>query len=122
MHELSICESLLDTVERVADQHAAASVERIVVTIGPLSGVEADLLQHAYPLVAAGTIAAEAELVIETAGIVVRCEQCAAESTAAPNDLSCDNCGGFRTRVVHGDELLLQTVELRSAASLNPTH
>ena len=62
MHELSVCLSLLDEVKRVARENNAGSVTRIVVKIGPLSGVEPDLLRNAYPIAAAGTIAEEAEL------------------------------------------------------------
>ena len=43
MHELSVCLSLLDQVERIAREHGADRVVRIVLRIGPLSGVEAPL-------------------------------------------------------------------------------
>ena len=65
MHELAVCQSLLEEVKRVARENGAASVTRIVLKVGPLSGVEADLLRNAYPLAAAGTIAEDAELEIE---------------------------------------------------------
>lgn len=112
MHELSVCLSLLDQVRAIAHEHGAGSVIRIEVRVGPLSGVEAELLKHAYPLAVAGTIAEDAELVIENADVVVRCEQCGAESRAAPNRLICASCGDYRTSVVSGDELILQRVEL----------
>ncbi len=112
MHEYSVCLALMEQVERVAREHGAGRVERIVLKIGPLSGVEAPLLQHAWPLVAAGTLAADAELVTETAPVVVRCTQCGAESEAAPNRLLCGQCGDFRTRLVSGDEMLLASLEL----------
>ena len=66
MHELSVCIALLDSVQRLAAEHASPGVAKIVLRIGPLSGVEADLLRNAYPIAAAGTIAEDAELVIET--------------------------------------------------------
>lgn len=112
MHELSVCLSLLDQVRAIAHEHDAGAVTRIEVKVGPLSGVEAELLQHAYPLAVAGTIAENAELVIETADIVVRCDQCGVESAAAANRLLCGSCGDYRTSIVSGDELILQRVEL----------
>jgi hydrogenase nickel incorporation protein HypA/HybF len=66
MHELSVCLSLIEEVKRVAHQNGAGTVTRIIVKVGPLSGVEPDLLQNAYPLAAAGTIAENAELEIRT--------------------------------------------------------
>jgi hydrogenase nickel incorporation protein HypA/HybF len=112
MHELSVCLALLDQVEAIARQHHATRVERIVLRIGPLSGVEAPLLQNAYPLAAAGTVAEKAELAIETAPVRVRCRECDAESAATPNRLLCGQCGGFRTDLIGGDEMLLAHLEL----------
>lgn len=120
MHELSVCIALLDSVQRVASEHRAPGVTKIVLKIGPLSGIEPHLLRNAYPLAAAGTIAADAELVIETDAVVVRCTACGAESAASPNRLLCGECGDFRTRLISGDQMTLQTVELLAAAS--PDH
>jgi len=116
MHELSVCNAILDQVESIAREHGASSVSGIVLRIGPLSGVEADLLRRAYPLAAAGTVAADASLVIEQADIIVRCTQCNTESTVQPNRLLCASCGDFRTRIISGDELILQRVELDNMA------
>jgi hydrogenase nickel incorporation protein HypA/HybF len=112
MHELSICQSLLDQVEGIARQHGASRVERILLQVGPLAGLEPALLMSAWPLAAAGTIAETAELVIEPAPVRVSCLDCLAESAATPNRLLCAACGGFRTRLISGDELLLARVEL----------
>jgi hydrogenase nickel incorporation protein HypA/HybF len=112
MHELSICQALLDQVERIAAENGANAVERILLRVGPLSGVEGSLLQHAYPLAAAGTIAENAELVIEAAPVRVACSDCGAETDAIPNRLLCGDCGSYKTRLVSGDELLLANLEL----------
>lgn len=112
MHELSICQALLDQVERIAQEHGASRVERILLQVGPLSGVEPLLLQHAYPLAAAGTVAEHATLVIEPAPVRVRCSDCGSECDAAPNRLLCAACGGWRTRLISGDQMLLAKLEL----------
>ena len=112
MHELSVCTALMEQVERIAREHQAGRVERIVLQVGPLSGVEPPLLKRAWPLVSIGTVAEEAELVIETAAVEVRCTQCGAVSEVAPNRLLCTACGDFRTRLVSGDEMLLANMEL----------
>ncbi|NEV63891.1 hydrogenase maturation nickel metallochaperone HypA [Thiorhodococcus minor] len=112
MHELSLCQALLDQVERVAKDHRATRVDRILLKVGPLSGVEPSLLKHAYPLAATGTIAEAAELVIEPAEVRVHCLDCGAETDAQPNRLLCGSCGSFKTRLVSGDEMLLANLEL----------
>jgi hydrogenase nickel incorporation protein HypA/HybF len=40
MHELSLCEDLMDQVMTIAKAHHAEKVIRIIVRIGPLSGIE----------------------------------------------------------------------------------
>lgn len=112
MHELSICIALMREVQRIAHEHAAGRVDRIVVQIGPLSGVETRLLEHAWPLAASNTVAEEAELVIENGPVKVRCTRCDTVSEVAPNRLICAACGDFRTQLVSGDEMLLANLEL----------
>lgn len=117
MHEMSVCLSLLQQVEKIAAEHQASGVAKILLKIGPLSGVEADLLQRAYPVAVAGTIAENAELVIDTSEVVVRCTECGSTSNVPPNRLLCGECGDFRTQIVSGDEMTLQSIELEAAAA-----
>jgi hydrogenase nickel incorporation protein HypA/HybF len=114
MHELSVCLSILDQVRSIAAERNADRVQRIELRIGPLSGVEADLLRNAWPMASAGTIAVDAELLIDEADIVVRCGTCGAETPARANRLVCSECGDFRTTVISGDEMILQRVELET--------
>lgn len=116
MHELAICQALMNQVENIAAERNARSVVSIVVGMGPLSGVEAQLLKHAYPVASAGTVAEGAELVIENLPVRIKCTQCGSESDALPNKLVCKACGDWRTTLISGDELMLMRVELETAA------
>lgn len=116
MHELSVCLALLAQVERVAAEQGADNVLAIHIRVGPLSGVEPALLRHAWPLAAASSSAAGARLDILTGEIRVSCTQCRHESVVSPNRLLCAHCGDFRTRVLQGDDLLLERVELGNVA------
>ncbi|MGD2160758.1 MAG: hydrogenase maturation nickel metallochaperone HypA [Gammaproteobacteria bacterium] len=118
MHELAICQALMNQVENIAAERNARSVVSIVIGMGPLSGVEAQLLKHAYPVASAGTVAEGAELVIENLPVRVSCSQCGTESDALPNKLVCKTCGDWRTTVISGDELMLMSVELERNAEL----
>jgi hydrogenase nickel incorporation protein HypA/HybF len=115
MHELSICQALLEQVELIARQHGAG-VERVHLAVGPLSGVEPDLLERAYSLACAGTSAENSSLFIEQAPVRVRCTTCGAESVASPSCLSCAACGDWHTTLAAGDELVLLRVELKRNA------
>lgn len=117
MHELSVCQAMMAQVEAIAAREGARSVASITIQIGPLSGVVPELLQQAFTIARAGTLAAEAELLTERQPISVRCLECDAESEAEPSRLVCAACGSYRTQVVSGDELLLASVELDLADS-----
>jgi len=112
VHELSICQALIDEVAKIAASVDARTVGRITLEVGPLSGVEPELLARAFEVARTGTCAAEAELSIAVPDIVVRCSDCDATSPAQVNRLLCASCGGYRTRVLEGDGLKLRAVEL----------
>ena len=116
MHELSVCQGLLTQVDEIARREDAERIDLIRLRIGPLSGVVPELLQNAFSIAQAGTIAAGATLVIDQLPIRVQCTQCGAESDATVNRLLCGRCGDFRTRLLSGDELVLASVELTRRA------
>jgi hydrogenase nickel incorporation protein HypA/HybF len=115
VHELSVCQALVQQLETVSAANGGGTVALVRLRIGPLSGVEGPLLQRAFPRATAGTIAEGAELVIETAGVVVQCNECGATSDATPNRMLCGACNSYRVRMVSGDEMLLESVELETA-------
>jgi hydrogenase nickel incorporation protein HypA/HybF len=113
MHELAICQALISQVEDVVRERSAR-VKRVLVGIGPLSGVEPRLLEDAYPLASAGTCADGSQLATEQISVRVRCRTCKFESDAEPNRLLCGACGDWRTDLLSGDELMLLRVELET--------
>ncbi len=112
MHELSVCNALVTQVELIAAQNQAGRVTRIELEVGPLSGVEPELLRRAYPLAIAGTVAADAELVIDIPDVVVYCTECEIESSVPSNRLLCGRCADYRTQIISGEELILKRLEL----------
>lgn len=117
MHELSICQSLLAQVDDLAKENSARRVLSVVLGVGPLSGVEPELLKQAYPIAVAGSVAEGSDLEIESRPVRVSCNQCGAESDASANRLVCRHCGDWRTRLVSGDELLLVRIEFEREKS-----
>jgi hydrogenase nickel incorporation protein HypA/HybF len=117
VHELSICQALLSQVTDIAVGYrtaglAQATVDKITIEIGPLSGVDPSLLRSAFDVMRARGCAAAAELVIEPVVVQVECVACGTISAAAANRLICAQCGGYRTSIVSGQELRLLRVEM----------
>ncbi len=120
MHELAICQALIDQVTSVARSNGARKVSEILLDIGPLAGVEPDLLANAFPVASAGTVAEGAVLNVTPAPVRVWCRSCELESDAKVNRLVCGQCGDWRTELRSGDELLLRSVVLEDAKSDPP--
>lgn len=112
MHELAICQGLINQLDRIAAENNARQVEKIYLHIGPLSGVVPELLQSAFSIASADTVADQAQLIIEAMPIRIYCSQCDSESDVRANRLVCAQCGNWQTTLISGDELLLQRVEL----------
>jgi len=112
VHELAVCQALIDQVEEIALRERADQVLSIHLGIGPLSGVEPQLLEQAFSIARAGGVAAGAELLIDNLPVQVSCDQCGQTTDALPARLLCGACGNWRTRLVSGDELQLLHVEL----------
>ncbi len=116
MHELSICESVLKQMVAIAGSGNASGVLSITLRVGPLSGVEPELLRAAFPLVAHGTPCEATRIEIETIPVLVQCKNCLAMSEVPPNRLVCASCGTWRVAVRSGDEMLLARVELHGGS------
>ncbi|MBX5455018.1 MAG: hydrogenase maturation nickel metallochaperone HypA [Acidobacteriia bacterium] len=112
MHELALCQELIAEVTRIAAAHDAVGASRILVMLGPLSGVEAPLLKRAFLVARVGTVAEEATLEIEQQPLSVRCTVCGAKSEVTPTNLLCRTCGAWQVEILEGDALLLKSVEL----------
>lgn len=111
MHELSICQALIGQLEELAARESARQVARVQLGIGPLSGVEPQLLSQAYPVAAAGSVAQDAQLDIRPQPVRVHCPECGRDSEVSANRLLCTHCGNWRTQLLSGDELILMQVE-----------
>ena len=112
MHELSLCQNLIDQLTGLTHRNEAIAVARIEVQVGVLSGVEAQLLQSAFTLSKLGTVAETAELVTTVIAPRVVCLSCRAEAEVPPNNLCCPACDSQVTELVRGHELILARVEL----------
>ena len=112
MHELSLCQDLMDQVTELACKHKARAVSSVKVQIGQLAGVEPLLLESAFTIARAGTVAEHAVMITEVVAPLVICNGCGTESEVTPSSLLCLACGGNDTRLVRGNELILARVEL----------
>ena len=109
MHEYSLVAALARRVEEEARARGATAVTGLRVRIGALAGVEPALLESAFTLCREGLLAG-ASLEIETAEAAWACPRCGG-AIAAGSALRCAACD-VPARLVSGDELLLERIEM----------
>jgi hydrogenase nickel incorporation protein HypA/HybF len=112
MHEYSIVQALVDRIEEEARAHGARSVERVVLRIGDLSGVEVELLQTAYLTFRERTVCEHAPLEIACVPPVWSCRRCG-RRVWEDGPLRCE-CGGT-PELRQGDEIVLDKLEMEVA-------
>jgi hydrogenase nickel incorporation protein HypA/HybF len=110
VHEYSIVQALLERVEAEARARHAIAVDRLVVRIGELSGVEVELLRTAYLTFRERTICARAPIEIEAVPAEWTCRACGA-IVPRGGPLRCAACGGAAA-LARGDEIVLERIEM----------
>ena len=114
MHELSIA----DAIVRIACAHAGGSrIESVEVRVGHLRQVVPDALEFAFALVAEGTEAAGAELILEEVPAAGRCRACGTHTEFDGFPLACQGCGGLDVELVRGEELLVDALTMEGVPS-----
>jgi len=112
MHELSVAESIADSVRRHPALQGGRKVRRIGVQVGDTSGVNAEALDFCFTIVVRGTELDGAALDLERVPVRFRCETCGHEFEPVEFNPRCPACGGERGRLAGGDELSLAYLEL----------
>lgn len=116
MHELSIVEAVIEQVdEEVRRAGAEGKVAKLELSIGRLSGVNAESIRFAFELLAPNTILSGAEIVIHEPKAVCRCNSCHAETEIDDLTLKCPRCSSDDIAIEGGREMLLQSIDVEDA-------
>lgn len=113
MHELSLCQAILDHVEGRA---GGRPVRRVEVRIGHLRQVVPDSLLFSWEMLTEGTARAGCELVVEHVPAVVHCRRCGADTTLAWPILVCASCEGDDVELRSGEELQVAWLDVAEGA------
>lgn len=120
MHELSIAQSILETVQReMADRHWPAVTE-IGVQVGALSGVLPDALQFSFDAIVAETPLAGCRLKIEPVPAQGQCLRCEQVFDVEQLFFACPACASGEVQVRRGYELDIAYLEVEEEAVLVP--
>jgi hydrogenase nickel incorporation protein HypA/HybF len=114
MHELSIAESILEAVRKELASRPGARPTRVGLRIGELAAVDVDSLTFCFEAVLKGT---EWESLVLDARVCAQrrvCKDCGGEFAVVENNASCPECAGANTRMIGGDELDFDYLEVET--------
>ncbi|HEV7898430.1 MAG TPA: hydrogenase maturation nickel metallochaperone HypA [Planosporangium sp.] len=114
MHEIGLCESFLDAVERRADGRRVTGVR---LRIGALHRVVEPALAQAFAMVSTGTVAEGAAVELVTVPVRLACASCERESEGTDPLPLCPGCGAPDPKLVAGDELILESIRVAEGVS-----
>ncbi len=113
MHEASIAISLIKTVSDLCQQEGYNSIESVRLNVGKAAGILPDALLFAFDVAKAGTLASQAELIIEYVLLGGFCRECGSQFESEERYIfSCPDCKSSTIKITRGDELQIIDMEV----------
>ncbi|WP_456797374.1 hydrogenase maturation nickel metallochaperone HypA [Bradyrhizobium sp. USDA 4473] len=112
MHEMALCQSIIEIVEEEAHRRSFSVVRSICLEIGALSHVAPQAIRFCFAVVAMRTIAEGTALrIIERPG-EAWCMSCSKSVEIARRDEGCPCCGSYQLQVTAGEEMRVKELEI----------
>lgn len=113
MHELSLVGALIEQVQGEVEQaKVSGKIHRVEISVGRLSGANADCLRFAFHLLTANTPLENAEIVIHEPQAICRCQDCNARVEIDQLVVQCPRCASSAITIEGGRELMLQSIDV----------
>jgi hydrogenase nickel incorporation protein HypA/HybF len=118
MHEFSLVRSLLTQVDATvfdsSEDSNRISVRSIVVSCGPLSGVEPLLVREAFDVLKLeqAKLPSDCRLEILDEPLCAVCESCDKETIVENFHFQCSSCGSDALQITSGDAFKLLRIEI----------
>lgn len=121
MHELAVAHEILTLVQQHVPPDRAAQARAVRVRVGDLSGIVGPSLEFCFDAIVAGTPWKDARLVVERVPARAGCLDCGAVGETAGLGAGCPRCGGTTLRLVAGQELHVDAVDLDDDGDAAPS-
>ncbi len=112
MHEMSLCESVLQILESEAGRQGFSRVKAVWLEIGELSSVEIDAMRFSYDVVTRNSLADGSTLEIIRVPGTAWCMQCAQSVNIKQRFDACPDCGSYQLQVTGGEEMRIKELEV----------
>jgi len=110
MHELSVVQSMMKIIQKAS---RGREVTKLVVKIGKMSGIEPYFLKESFDFFKENTVCKNAEMQIIEVDIKIKCFECEGESKIEGFDFHCPLCGSEKTKIISGEEMHIEYIEVK---------
>jgi hydrogenase nickel incorporation protein HypA/HybF len=112
MHEMSLCEGVLQLLETESRTQGFKKVKTVWLEIGVLSSVDPQALLFCFDVATRNSIAEGAKLKIISIAGTAWCMQCSESVTIKKRFDECPQCGSHQLQVTGGDEMKVKELEV----------
>ncbi|MBI5824375.1 MAG: hydrogenase maturation nickel metallochaperone HypA [Chloroflexi bacterium] len=112
MHELPVTESLLKIALQHAEKAGAKRITDLHIVIGDLASMVDDSIQFYWDIIAKDTLAEGATLHFRRVRAELQCMTCFEKYHPNRDELICPKCGGVGAKIIAGEELALESIDV----------
>ncbi|MEU6786655.1 hydrogenase maturation nickel metallochaperone HypA [Nonomuraea angiospora] len=114
MHEIGMCEGLVELIEQQAGGRAVATAR---VRVGARHAVVDEAFGQAFTLAAAGTTVQDAVVELIITPMTVGCRNCGEHSESVDTLAVCPGCGDDGVDISGGEELVLESLTFATSGA-----
>lgn len=113
MHELAVSQNILEACIKEAEKEQGRRIKKIKLKIGEFTGIVPDCIKFYFEQISKETLAKDAELIIKTLPLKVKCKKCCKTSNISePYFFICPQCQAQDLEIISGKELLIESIDL----------
>lgn len=112
MHEMSLCEGILEVLKQHAETQHYTKVKTVWLEIGTLSSIEPDALRFSFDLVVQNSLADGAKLEIIAIDAQAWCFFCQQIIIIQQRYDVCPLCGGVSLQINDGEQMRIKELEV----------
>lgn len=122
MHEFSFAMNIFKVAEATALKYKAEKITEVYLEIGELTLIVPELLKQSFKMATAGSIAEDAELIIEVTPGKIKCKDCGKVSTVTLSEeaqltglqlFQCRHCESKNTEIIEGKKANVKNIKIQ---------
>ena len=114
MHEVALCESILESMKTIGKENRYPEICSVTVEIGAFQMVVPESLDFAFQALTKGTDFEATQLIQKVIPARARCRDCNQEQILESFFDPCSSCGSYHFEMLNGMELNISQMEVVS--------